>query len=153
MKSIFVSLLAIADFAVPTPVQKAHQVENRNFWSQLESAAVDIPILAKKQIGALPSPSAPLPSTPIANAALWQEAINNDAAVATPGASNAKNNQGFYQLIAFVQSQENSSLLQSDSGLNAADTSAFVSETLQGLQMYPTRFDLAQASNPATSIS
>ena len=95
-------------------------------------------------------PTAPLskvPPTPLpfANAALWNEAVANDARL---GAASTTT-QYFYATIAWVQTQENSSnsiLTDSLSGARAA------SQGLQALSLYPTEFNQAQALDPANTI-
>ena len=98
----------------------------------------------------LPSPPASVSgSTPLGNAAAWHEAVTIDAA---RNLSSGTNNQYFYSEVAYWQSLENNSngYLSGSTDPNAG---ALVSQTLQYLRLYPTRFDQAQASDPKQSSS
>ena len=98
----------------------------------------------------LPSPPASVSgSTPLGNAAVWQEAVTIDAA---RNLTSGITNQYFYSEIAYWQSLEinsNSYL----SGLADPDAGALVSQVLQSLRFYPMRFDQAQASDPKQTSS
>lgn len=161
MRSSIITLLPIFGFTISKPVLREStdssttSSRTETLLSTLENAAAGPPHLVKKQDGLFGLPQSSVSSDkPIGNAALWQEALNNDAAATAPGAVNAENtNQNFYQTIQFAQSQENSSLQQLNSFGNAVESAAFISEGLQGLQIYPMRFDQAQAADPAKSIS
>ena len=156
MKTTFTFLFILVSLTVSTPLapdrlfKKALPKPLRNLFSDTRTAVASIPLLIKKDTGNFPSPPAGLPQTPIGNAALWQEAIKNDAVVTAPGATNAMANQIFYEQVQWFQSQENSSLQVLP---HPVYSSAVTSQGLQGLQIYPTRFDQAQASDPSRSIS
>ena len=94
--------------------------------------------------GALSPPSS---TTPLANAAAWHEALAIDAANNHSGT-----NQLLYTQFAWFQSLENSSNSYTDGSFSLAG-GANVSQLLQFLQLYPTRFDQAQASDPKKTPS
>lgn len=85
-----------------------------------------------------------IPSEPIGNTAVWEEAIANDAK-----ASKGPANQLFSQSIAHVQKYEIASDISNATTLSQSSSAARV---LQFLQLYPTRFQQAQAANPAEVI-
>lgn len=96
----------------------------------------------------LPSPPASLVSSslePLGNAALWQQAVALDVA---NNISGKHVNQYFYTAIAWWQSLENSSNSNLSGSSPSFDAGPVVSQLLQHLQSYPTRFDQAQASDP-----
>ena len=97
-----------------------------------------------------PSPPAsivaPTP-TPLANAAVWQEAVAIDTAKNLSGT-----NQFIYSQIAWWQSLENSSNSY-PAGSSSIDGGSTISQLLQVLQTYPVRFDQAQASDPKRTPS
>ena len=100
----------------------------------------------------LPSLSSSQPLIPIENAAIWQEALNFDA----KNGPNTNTNQKFYQYLQLLQLSENSShpceaIPQVCTG-SPVENAAQMSEALQFLQSYPTRFDQTQAADPKTSI-
>ena len=156
MKTTFASLFILVSLSVSSPlapdrlVKKALPNPLRKLFSYSRTAVASIPFLVKKDTGNFSSLPADIPQTPIGNAALWQEAIKNDAAVTAPGATNFMANQDFYKTVQWFQSQENSSLQVL---LDPVQSAAITSQGLQGLQIYPTRFDQAQASDPSSSIS
>lgn len=77
----------------------------------------------------------------VGNAAIWQEAVGNDARVN----ANEGTNQYFFRLLNFFQNAEfNTSL--------AFETRVLIARGLQYLQLYPARFDQAQAAVPADSL-
>lgn len=75
---------------------------------------------------------------PIANTALWQEAVAFDAEKKA-----GTMNQWFYQMVAFLQKAESSS-----HGAGAPH----VSKALQFAGLYPTQFNQPQAADPASSL-
>ncbi|KAL6717441.1 hypothetical protein ACLMJK_005356 [Lecanora helva] len=93
----------------------------------------------------LPTPPAfkvsPSPS-PFANAALWQEAVANDAKIGST------DNRSFYAAVAYAQTLENSSNSIIADALEGAET---ISKALQALNIYPTDFNQEQALDPATT--
>ena len=156
MKTTFAFHFALVSLTVSTPLAPDRLVKEalpkplRNLFSDTRTAVASIPLLAKKDTGSFPSPPAGIPQAPIGNAALWQEALKNDAVVTATGATNAMVNQNFYKQVQWFQSQENSSLQVL---LDPVQSAAITSQGLQALQIYPTRFDQAQASDPSRSIS
>ncbi|CAD6592577.1 MAG: hypothetical protein ASARMPREDX12_006253 [Alectoria sarmentosa] len=97
---------------------------------------------------ALPSPPAsvvPFAPQPLGNAALWQQAITLDAADNITG---NHVNQYFYSSVAWWQSLENSSNSYLSGSLGSSDAGPYMSQLLQAIQNYPTRYDQAQASDP-----
>lgn len=96
----------------------------------------------------LPSPPAsavPSTPTPLQNAALWQQAIAIDTASNVTGTFT---NRYFYSQIAWWQSLENSSNSYTAGTLSSMESASYVSQLLEVLESYPTRFDQAQASDP-----
>lgn len=79
---------------------------------------------------------------PFVNAALWNEAVVNDARLGTSHTEN----QYFYALLASLQIQENSSLSIIEDSLDGAQVA---SRALQHLNIPPTEFNQAQALDPA----
>ena len=95
----------------------------------------------------VPASAVPATPTPFANAALWHEAVTDDATVGL-GAEN----QYFYALVAYLQTQENSSLnIGSDFGSDPLLSAELVSKGLQKLTLYPTEFNQAQALDPGST--
>ena len=94
-----------------------------------------------------PADTVPPTRTPLGNAAVWQQAVAIDTAK-NLGATN----QFAYSQIAWWQSLENSSNTYTDATLpiNGGPT---VSQLLQATQVYPVRFDQAQASDPEKTPS
>ena len=131
MRPIFYFVLAAAASGQASPMPQA-------------AAAIDGAVLP-----ALPSSSVRPSPLPLGNAAIWQEAYQLDTTVAV-----GKNfiNEHFYQLIAYLQSMENSSNSYT-LGLESLTASSTTSQGLQYLNIYPTLFDQSQASNPATTQS
>ena len=98
----------------------------------------------------LPSPPANVSgSTPLGNAAVWNEAVTIDAA---GNLTSGINNRYFYSQVAYWQSLENNSDSYL-SGLTDPNAGASVSQVLQDLRLYPVRFDQAQASDPKQTSS
>ena len=81
-------------------------------------------------------------TTPLGNAAVWQEAVAIDTAK-----NLSATNQLVYSQIAWWQSLENSSHTYTEGSFHV-DGGATVSQFLQVIQSYPVRFDQAQASDP-----
>ena len=110
-------------------------------------------VVAQNALAALPgapSPPAnvvPPTPTPLGNAAVWQEAVAIDTAK-----NLSATNQFFYSQIAWLQSLENSSNSYTE-GSSSIDGGAIISQLLQFIQMYPVRFDQAQASDPKKTPS
>ena len=103
---------------------------------------------ALSAINGLPSPPASVVSSipaPPGNTALWQQAVIFDAASNITG---NYANQYFYSLVAWWQSLENSSNSYISGLSSSIDAGPYISQFLQVMQMYPTRFDQAQASDP-----
>ena len=94
-------------------------------------------------------PSPPSASTPLGNTAVWQEAVTLDAA---SNLTSGVNNRYVYSSVAWWQSLENSSNSYL-SGSADPDAGPWMSQLVQHLQMYPTRFDQAQASDPEQTSS
>ena len=97
-----------------------------------------------------PSPPAgtiPPTPTPLGNAAVWQQAVAIDTAN-----NLSTTNQFAYSQIAWVQSLENSSNSYAV-GSEHIDGGPTISQLLQTLQIYPVRFDQAQASDPKKAVS
>ncbi len=95
-------------------------------------------------------PSAPanvVPSipAPLGNTALWQQAVTFDAASNITG---NYANQYFYSSVAWWQSLENRSNSYLSGSSSSVDAGPYISQCLQAMQIYPTRFDQAQASDP-----
>ena len=86
-------------------------------------------------------PATLLLTTPLKNAAVWQDAVSNDAKIG----SDARDNQNFYQLLAWAQTQENSSLAIQEDNIESA------SKGLQSINIYPTDFNQEQALDPGTT--
>ena len=81
---------------------------------------------------------------PIANAALWQQALALDAE------KNAgKLNQMFYQIVAWLQKGESSSHTFYENTLTGP---AYVAKVLQFVGLPPTQFNQPQAADPAKSL-
>lgn len=77
----------------------------------------------------------------IGNAALWQEAVDTDARIN----ANEGINKFFFRLLNHVQESEfNTSL--------SLESRVLVARGLQFLNIYPARFDQAQAAIPADSL-
>ena len=96
-----------------------------------------------------PSPPASIVSstpTPLANAAVWHEAVAIDTAN-----NHSTTNQFFYSQTAWWQFLENSS--HSYPVGNSSVGGATISQLLQVMQGYPVRFDQAQASDPKKTPS
>ena len=96
----------------------------------------------------LPSPPASVvlfAPQPLGNAALWQQAITLDAADNITG---NHVNQYFYSSVAWWQSLENSSNSYLSGSLGSTDAGPYMSQLLQAIRNYPTRYDQAQASDP-----
>jgi len=105
------------------------------------------PQVAAASNAALPSvPISKVPPTPspFANAALWQEAVTNDAKLG----GSSTTNQYFYAMVAYAQTLENSSNSIIADYINGAEAT---SKALQSFMCYPTEFNQAQALNPATT--
>ena len=103
----------------------------------------------------LPSPPAnvvPSAPAPFRNTALWQQAVTIDAANAAKNITGVTN-QYFYSAVAWWQSMENSSNSFQPGLSNPADAGPYMSQLLQFIQCYPTRFDQAQASDPEDTPS
>ena len=102
---------------------------------------------AVPELGILDSLPDPPPGTimdePIANEALWQEALSFDAQ------KNGKPNQMLYQVLAYFQKMENSS---NSHTLDPLTSSSWISRGLQRLKAYPTQFNQRQANDPKTSL-
>lgn len=92
-------------------------------------------------------PSAP---APLGNAALWQQALTLDATMNSTG-NHA--NQYFYSSVAWWQSLENSSNSYLSGAPHSVDAGPYMSQLLQVMQNYPTRFDQAQASEARQNSS
>ena len=95
----------------------------------------------------VPSPPAnvvPATPSPLGNAALWQQAVAIDIAKNLTGANS---NRYFYSQVAWWQSCENSSNTYLLAPSDAVDLAPTASQFLQTFQLYPTRFDQAQASD------
>ena len=87
---------------------------------------------------------------PIANAALWQEAIANDEKTGGGGLEN----RNFYRLVANQQCQENTSFFDTQmSDKTPLEGSAIIGQGLQYIQLAPTQFNQLQANQPDKSIS
>ena len=158
MKFTTFIILASIDFTISTPVDRDSVVKKalpqavQSLVQGASSALAGIGTLVKDDMDTLPSPAAGVIQSspaPIGNAALWQEAIKFDAAKTAPNGTNDMAIQKFYAQIEWVQSVENSS---NGPPSNAVESAAWMSRALQSLQMYPTRFDQAQALDPANSI-
>lgn len=96
----------------------------------------------------LPSPPVSVVSSepaPLGNAAVWQQAVTLDAATNITG---THANQYFYSSIAWWQSLENSSNSYLSGLQGSFDAGPYMSQLLQVIQNYPTRYDQAQASDP-----
>ena len=115
--SLCCCLAAIIVSALASPNPQAAAVTNANFPT--------------------PPASSLLPS-PLANAAIWQEAVSFDAKLG----SDVRQNQNTYQLLAWFQTQENSSLAVVETNVEAA------SKGLQYIKLYPTDFNQEQALDP-----
>ena len=97
-----------------------------------------------------PSPLAdivPPTTTPLGNAAVWQEAVAIDTAK-----NLSATNQLVYSQIGWWQSLENSSNTYTEGSFHV-DGGPNVSQFLQVIQSYPVRFDQAQASDPKKTPS
>ncbi|KAL8751521.1 MAG: hypothetical protein Q9184_006045 [Pyrenodesmia sp. 2 TL-2023] len=77
----------------------------------------------------------------LGNAALWQEAVDNDAKIHP----NETLNKFFFRLLRSVQESEFNTSLSFESRVSMA-------RGLQFLQVYPARFDQAQAAIPADTL-
>ena len=89
-------------------------------------------------------------SAPLGNAAVWQQAVILDAVSNVTG---SLANRNFYSSIASWQSFENSSNSYLAGSPASIDVGPYWSQVLQNLQIYPTRFNQSQASNPQASPS
>lgn len=98
-----------------------------------------------KGLPSVPASVVPKTPSPFANAALWHEAVTSDA---TSGGS--ANTQYLYALLAYLQTQENSSL---NIGSDSLSDAGLVSQELQYAQLFPTDFNQAQALDPAKTQS
>ena len=108
---------------------------------------------ALSAINSLPSPPASVVSSalsPLGNAAIWQQAVTLDAANNVTG-NHA--NQYFYSSIAWWQSLENSSNSYLSGAPGSIDAGPYLSQLLQGIHNYPTRYDQEQASDPKQTPS
>lgn len=87
-------------------------------------------------------------SVPLGNAALWHQAVTLDASSNITGSHSS---ESFYSLIASWQSFENGS--NSYLAGSSVGSGSYWSQILQNLQIYPTRFNQAQASDPQKTTS
>ena len=94
------------------------------------------------------SPSAD--TSPLGNVALWQQAIAMDIA---KNLTSTHTNQQFYSQLAWWQSLENSSNSIQSGHAGGIQPGPDVSRALQTLDIYPIRFDQAQASDPKRNPS
>lgn len=106
--------------------------------------SASIAFLSAQAIAASSAPA------PLANAAVWQQAVILDAVSNVTG---SLANRNFYSSIASWQSFENSSNSYLAGSPASIDAGPYWSQVLQNLQIYPTRFNQAQASNPQASPS
>ncbi|KAL9599260.1 MAG: hypothetical protein Q9219_003962 [cf. Caloplaca sp. 3 TL-2023] len=87
------------------------------------------------------------PGKPLGNAAIWQEALDNDARI------NSTSNRWFYGMVASLQFFENSShTIATTQNPDPVTAASLIGQGLQYLNMYPCQFDEPQASNPAASL-
>ncbi|KAL8688484.1 MAG: hypothetical protein Q9218_005614, partial [Villophora microphyllina] len=94
-------------------------------------------------------PSEPLLANPLANAAIWQEAVEFDAQYDSGG----KANKNVYQQFAFLQLNENAAVcFASDQQGDTSIMSSLISRGLQYLHVYPTLFTQPQAADPAKTL-
>ena len=93
-----------------------------------------------------PEDIVPKTPKPLGNAAVWQQAVALDTATHLNGT-----NQYIYSEIAWWQSLENSNYSYTVG--SSAIGGPSVSQLLQQLQIYPIRFDQAQASEPKQTPS
>ena len=108
------------------------------------SAAVESAVPELGILDSLPDPPpGAIMDEPIANDALWQEALSFDRQ------KNGKPNQMLYQTLAFFQKMENSSNNHTPDPLTS---SSLISRGLQKLKAYPTQFNQPQSDDPARSI-
>lgn len=108
---------------------------------------------ALSAINSLPSPPAsvvPSAPAPLGNAAIWQQAVTFDAANNVTG-NHA--NQYFYSSVAWWQFLENSSNSYLSGTQGSVDAGPYISQLLQVIQNYPTRYDQEQASDPKQTPS
>ena len=108
------------------------------------SAAVESAVPELGILDSLPDPPpGAIMDEPIANDALWQEALSFDTQ------KNGKPNQMLYQVLAYFQKMENST---NSHTLDPLTSSSWISRGLQKLKMYPTQFNQRQADNPKTTL-
>ena len=93
---------------------------------------------------AIVSAAATVTPTPLANAALWHEAVTNDAKLG----GTIVINQYFYSQLAYFQLLENSSNSIVENALGCGQAA---STGMQYLHSYPTEFNQAQALDPAVT--
>ena len=104
-------------------------------------------------VAGLPSPPASVVSSaspPLGNAAVWQQAVDIDAA---SNLTSGLTNQYIYSSIAWWQSLENSSISYLSGAPASPNAGPLISQVLQFTQNYPTRYDQAQASDPKQTSS
>ena len=100
-------------------------------------------------VGGLASPPTTLAGLPIPkNAAFWQQAIAMDAEK-----NLTSENQLVYAQLAWIQNLENSSNSYLSGASSSMDAAPYMSQSLQYVQAYPTRFDQAQSSDPERTSS
>ncbi len=97
-----------------------------------------------------PTSVVPYAPPPLKNAALWQQAVAIDIAKNLTG---NLTNKYFYSQLAWWQSLENSSNSYQSGGPSSLDAGPYVSQFLETIEIYPGRFDQAQASYPERTPS
>lgn len=107
-------------------------------------------LAAMKDVPSLPANVVPATPPPLGNAALWQQAVAIDIAKNLTGVNS---NRYFYSQVVWWQSCENSSNTYLSGPSDSGDLGPTASQFLQTFQLYPTRFDQAQTSDPERTPS
>ena len=94
----------------------------------------------------------PLPA-PIANAAIWHEAVAADASLSASAGSPVYTNQKVYALLEFMQNKENASNGAVPADFDPSSSTSYTSQGLEAINAYPEQFSQAQTLNPATTPS
>lgn len=120
------------------------------FLAALQFVIAQNALPAMNDVPSAPANVVPATPSPLANAALWQQAVAIDIAKNLTG---AKSNRFFYSQVAWWQSCENSSNTDLSGPSDSIDLGPTASQFLQTFQLYPTRFDQAQALDPQRTPS